>query len=81
MYNPEAESIYTMCTAYAHMIRPQRGWTAKDFKPADELNPGTNDHKGPKTHNANEPPRHELYLLGAGEKKVTEEPDTSKLCY
>lgn len=67
-----------MCTAYAHMIRPQRGLTAKDIKISDELNPRPNDHRGPKMHHSNEPPRHELYLLGPGEKKVTEEPDTSK---
>lgn len=60
------------------MIPPQRGWTAKEFKDADDTNPRTTDHKGPKNHHTNEPPRHELYLLGPGEKKVTEEPDTSK---
>ena len=70
-----------MSTAFAHMIRPQRGLTAKDIKTADELNPTPTDHKGPKEHQTNEPPRHELYLLGPGEKKVIEEPDTSKSFY
>lgn len=72
------ESMYTISTSYAHMIRPQRLWTAQDFKTADRLNPGINDHRGPKNHHVNVDPRHELYLLGPGEKKVTEEPDTSK---
>ena len=70
-----------MSTAYAHMIPPQRGWTAEELKDGSKINPGTTDHKGPKNHHTNEQPRHELYLLGPGEKKVTEEPDTSKSSY
>lgn len=63
------------------MIAPQKGWTAKDFRDAAAINPLPNDHKGPKNHHTNEPARHELYLLAVGEKKVTEEPDTSKSFY
>lgn len=58
-------------------LRPYRLLTAREILLADILNPMPNDHKGRKDHN-NEPSRHELYLLAPGEKKVIEEPDTSK---
>lgn len=61
---------------YTHMV-PSPVRSADDMRRANEVDPLIDDHKGPKD-NANEPARHELYLLGPGEKKVIEEPDTSK---
>lgn len=58
-------------------MNPSPEQTAEDIRNAAILNPLRNDHRGAKDNN-NVPPRHELYLLGPGEKKVTEEPDTSK---
>ena len=66
----------TVTSFQSHMTQ-DRPWTAKDWENADKLNPLPNDHKGRKDH-SNEQVRHELYLLGPGEKKVTEEIDTSK---
>jgi hypothetical protein len=58
-------------------MRPSRQWTAEDWKRANIENPLPSDHKGRKDH-SNEQTRFELFLLGPGEKKVMEEPDTSE---
>lgn len=64
----------------AAMTTTSRVLTAEEFLRAGGPNPGGNYHKGPRDH-SNELARHELYLLGPGEKKVIEEPDTSKLSF
>ncbi len=58
-------------------MRPSRPWTAEDWERANIENPLPSDHKGRKD-NSNEQTRFELFLLGPGEKKVMEEPDTSE---
>ena len=80
MFPTQNLSGRTIVNHYAHMTRGQ-SWTAEDYRIAAEFNPLPNDHRGRREHDSNGQNRHELYLLGPGEKKVTEEPDTSKSFY
>lgn len=78
--NPRSQSPYlpgVVVDHWAHMTYT-RGYTM----PSRPLGPHAHNHvprhASPTAAEDNVPPRFELFLLGDGEKKVTEETDTSK---